>query len=417
MWREKPSTMSFEKPFPPEIGSRLLGGCLALEWPADGGELAVSHVDMNRIPILYRSKLNGRHQLCTDMVNRIKELDKECEEKRKQGVQCPSDQFHDLIGKPLCDYYEGELGMFLAECDCIKRDRVPELADVLKACRDKATAEDAQIKAGTKLESRRVMGTKDEPQKLCDVLERYRAVNISEFGMSQIDYFNHILSRYMLRSGWRDVMSKALDERDNPPSPFCVFGPCGNIDSNLVHISAQGFRRDVPRNCDVSMCSLNIGRVGASGGTMEIRDNIVDINCSGGAKCSVDQETSDGITQRIISGNTAEGDYTYTASDRTLKCGKFGKCQPNGTCKCDTEWTGPDCKTKRKAEAVVVDDDPFRPPDTQPYTPAPAPAPAVSKSSLLYTLIAGASVAGVLLLLGIKYMYISKQDDTKQEKQ
>lgn len=405
---------SFERPFPAEIGGRLLGGCLALEWPSvDDGQLPVEKTDVNRIPILYRSKMVGRHQLCSDMANRIKELDTECDFKKKQGnVSCPDNQFHDLLGKPMCDYYEDELGLYLAECDCIKRDRVPALGKVVQACRDKARAEEAQIVQGTKLESRRVMGTKDEPEKMCDILEKYRAVNITENGMAQIDYFNHLLSRYMLRSAWKDSMATALNEDGQPPSPYCVYRPCGNIGSTTVHVSAQAYRADVPRNCDVSMCSINIGRVGASGGTMEVRDNVFDINCTGGAKCSVDQETSKSITQRIISGDTKEGDYTLDTRDRDLKCGKFGKCQPNGQCKCDPEWTGPDCKTKRKPEDIVIPDDPFRPPDVKPASsPAPASAPAASSSTIpTWALVAGSITIGLILLLAIKYASYSKEE-------
>ncbi len=409
---------SFSKPFPKSIGDRLLGGCFALEWPAsETGTLSVENMDSNRIPILYRSKLNGRHGLCSSMVNRIKELDTECDVKRKEGVQCPANQFHDLVGKPLCDYYEDELGLYLAECDCIKRDRVPPLNVVTLACRDKARAEDEAIRSGRKLEGRRVMGTAEEPSKVCDILEQYRALNITETGMGEMDYFNHLLGRYMMRAAWSDSMSKALDEEDMPPSPYCVYRPCGDIQSNLVHVPAQDFRAAVPKTCKVDMCQINIGRVGASGGVMEVRDNVFDINCSGGASCKVDDAEYQAVTERIHSGNIQEGDYTYTIQDRQLKCGKYGKCQPNGKCKCDSEWTGPECRTKREPEEVIETDDPLKPPDQkrQRFSPAPAPAPSSKFEIPTWAIVAGSVFVGVALLLGIRYVYISKALNDKEQ--
>jgi hypothetical protein len=406
VWME--AAPSFADPFPQGLRDQGLAGCFALDDP----KLRRTQ-DSNSIPILYKTKVVGSNILCSNLAGRIKAMDQECVNLKKDlgTFTCPDNQFVELVGKPICDHYEDTLGLYLAECDCLKRDRVPELADVVKACRDKASAEEQAIDRGERKEESRIMGTKDEPQKLCDLLEQYKALNITgRVFRRDMDYFTHLFSRYAVRSSWAFSMSKALDdETKRPPSPYCIYQPCRYPMSNVYHASISEFNDSVPRKCEVQDCEVNIGQYDTEG-QMVVRDNIVDINCTGGKNCSLNTDRQKEIMDRIKQGTMSVDDYPYDQEDLTIKCGKFGKCQPNGRCLCDPDWTGPECRQKRVPDPKEDDtDDPLKPAKpkdaegdvVEPTAPAPAPSTTKTATSSTATVIIVIVIGGLIGIGGL----------------
>jgi hypothetical protein len=410
---------SFTDPFPQALRDRELAGCFALDDPTNRRTQ-----DSNSIPILYKTKVVGSNILCSNLGSRIKAMDQECTNLKKDlgTFTCPDNQFVELVGKPICDHYEDTLGLYLAECDCLKRDRVPELAAVVQACRDKASAEQEAIGSGERKEESRIMGTKDEPQKLCDLLEQYKALNLTaRVFRREMDYFTHLFSRYAVRSSWAYSMSKALDDDTNaPPSPYCIYQPCRYPMSNVYHVPIPDYEDSVPRKCNVQDCEVDIGQYDSTG-QMVVRDNIVDINCSGGKNCSLNTDRQKEIMDRIKQGTMSVDDYPYDEEDLTMKCGRFGKCQPNGRCLCDPNWTGPECRQKRIPDPKEDDtDDPLKPAkpkdaegdDVEP-APPPAPVKPTTSSSTSGTIVVVTLVVVGVLAIGVATYYYNRNIKVK----
>lgn len=386
--------LSYEDPFPAAMPS--LGGCLEMEKPAAGRKTyEATTTDMLGFPILYRTFLaSPTSAMCRDTVAHMKRLDQECHVAtrgpRGLGPEvCERDLFTKLLARKACDFYEEQHGMFLAECDCINRDKVPTMSSVVDACRQRARAEDKAVRdweqtsSATALAPIRSLGTAEDPEQLCDALERDnvmppgRATGIN-------DLFTHLVGRFIVRSAWQRDLSMARDFEDDPPSPYCVYSPCRVSDSTTFHVPYSQYTDAIAR-CPVDRCQVNIIRRGLNPtGTTSIQNNVFNINCDGGV-CKPDDETAqqvdkairDAEFQRLVGGGDAgravDGDYTLTDIDKTRKCGKFGRCLPNGRCQCEEGWTGEVCRQQVKPPPVVVT------PSDPPKIPGAAPSAVIQE--------------------------------------
>jgi hypothetical protein len=342
---------SYRTPFPADLPS--LHGCFALETDPARIE-AVANKDRHA-PILYMTRLRTRTP-CTDMRTLALRLEKQCYDDHAAAAApgsttpppaCTPDHTYEVLAKRVCDFYEGEgaaggKDFYLAECDCLKRDHAPPLAEVVTACREKATdqafarqqyndALAADPAASAQL--RRPPITVDAA--MCDDLEAGRAVRMT---MDERDYFTHILSRYLTRGLWKESLAQygRAERSANPGSrvlpsgateadlasgyhPHCIYEPCRDAESWTYHVPYAETERAKGTCKNVASCSARITTQFVRG-TVTTRDNVFRVRCEGGAKCS-DENFVD-------------------------RCSGKGLCRPDGTCDCNDGWTGPRCETE-----------------------------------------------------------------------
>jgi hypothetical protein len=397
-----------------------LHGCLALE----EGDNATQLTDTADWPVLHRTRLQST-RACKDLFDHVRRLDRECyrekrdaaaaqqkyeddleefnrttqflgtdaEQRRQEQApkppppppDCSDDDAIALLGRKICDGYEGVEGawkdMFLAECDCLKRDHVPELADVVALCREKVGREtrqqqdyEAALAAGS--EDLRAALTAPEvtvSAQFCDKLERREAVLVSAH-RKMADPFNHLLARYLVRRPWVEVLSKDTDG----VHPSCLYKPCRSATEGMHHVSYPDLMDRAPCT-NISLCEASINVQYASGAVSTF-DNIFRVACSGGTNCS--------------------GDTAHSA-----RCKNGGLCQPDGSCLCPKrpkEFTGPRC------EVEVKPDPNYRPPEDNPADPEdPTPTPTPPKpvvqekkdAQVPWILVLGIGLPVLLLIL------------------
>jgi hypothetical protein len=351
---------SFRDPFPEGLAS--LHGCFALE--TDMARInAVANKDRHA-PILYMTRLRTRGP-CADMRTRALALDKQCHQEQEQGraPPCTRDHGFEVLARRVCDFYEGEgpgaggwKDFYLTECDCLKRDHVPPLAEVVTACREKAADQalarqqyNDALAAGADLGSLRRPPISVDTE-MCDDLEAGRAVRMAS---DDRDYFTHLLSRYLTRGLWRESLAKytgnggAAAEGPALPSgapaaslesgyhPHCIYEPCRDAESWTYHVPYSE-TEDAKGTCkNVALCQARITTQFVRG-TVTTRDNVFRVRCDGGANCS---------------------DQNFVP-----RCSGHGLCQPDGSCDCDDGWTGPDCSVEAEpAEEVLPPTTPSAP--------------------------------------------------------
>lgn len=372
--------LSYDHPFPASMPS--LSGCLELEKPAAGSKTySPLTTDMLGFPILYRTLLaSPTSAMCSNTVAHMKRLDRECHlatnaTSPTTPAVCERDLFTKLMARRVCDFYEEQHGIFLAECDCISRANVPAKSSVVDACRQRARAEDRAVRdweaAGgkdanpTALAPTRSLGTAEDVERLCDALERDNVMPPGR-ATGTNDLFTHLVGRYIIRSAWQRDLSTARDFEDDPPSPYCVYSPCRVDDSTAFHVPYSEYTDAIGR-CPVDRCQVNIIRRGLNAtGTTSIANNVFNINCDGGV-CKPDDATRERVeaaineaeVQRLVTGGgaAAEGEeqgYALSDVDRTRRCGKFGRCLPNGRCQCEEGWTGEVCRQQVRPPPVVI---------------------------------------------------------------
>jgi hypothetical protein len=379
------SAPSFAEPFP--AGLRSASGCFALE--TDQARIA-SFTNKDRYaPLLYVTQLRTRGP-CKDLLTHAQYLDQQCHWERaapdlstpgrtEQGgsvsvdaslettqvngststvqhessttgaattssqqreSRCEEDQGTRLLGQKVCDFYEGSEGagwrnMFLAECDCLKRDHVPQLAEVVAACRAKAAAQalavsqyNAQLSAGANVAMLNPPRLTVDAE-MCDAIEAEEAVRV--FPLDDRDYFNHLLSRYLTRGVWKEVLSKFGDAHtvESGFHPFCTYEPCRDGEDPVYFAPFSETQRAKGSCKNVAECQARITRQFVRG-TVRVRDNVFRVECSGGRNCQ--------------------------SENMFPKCSNRGLCQPDGSCDCDDGWTGEDCSIE--VRQTLPDDKP-----------------------------------------------------------
>jgi hypothetical protein len=347
------SRPSYSEPFPAGLPS--LHGCFALE--TDPARRNAVLTKDRHAPILYMTRLRTRGP-CTDMRTLALRLEKQCHEEHARAAlpggppppPCTPDHTYEVLAQRVCDFYEGEgpgawKGFYLTECDCLKRDHVPPLAEVVAACRDKAADQAAARQAyndalaadpTNSAQLRRPPVTVDAA--MCDDLEAGVAVRMQT---DDRDYFTHLLSRYLTRGLWAEALAKfgqqgaEAGESARLPSgapeaslatgyhPHCIYEPCRDAESWTYHVPYSETERAKGTCKNVAQCSARITTQGVRG-TVTTRDNVFRVRCDGGAKC--------------------------TEENFVPKCSGRGLCQPDGSCDCDDGWTGPDCSTEVEPE-------------------------------------------------------------------
>jgi hypothetical protein len=371
---------TFAQPFPPGLAS--LHGCFALETSRARIE-SFAKRDLYA-PVLYMTKLKTEGP-CKNMTSLGLELDKQCfSERLIRGVyvppgrqssgssteldattslsnqtgssqsstqtttqlgqeqasteelpDCDPDRATQLHGREVCDFYEGTPGQwkdfFLAECDCLKRDHVPALADVVRACRDKVASMgpvreqyNAAVAAGT-------FPLPPFPSSLtaemCDALEPSdpaASPAVLMLPLEDRDYFNHLLARYLTRGLWKSQLEEYGGREpavDSGWHPHCTYRPCKDAEDTLFHVPygeterAKGTCRNVAE-CDARITTQFVR------GEVTIRDNVFRVQCKGGENCK---------TENLVP-----------------RCSGNGFCQPDGSCDCDDGWTGPTCAVRTR---------------------------------------------------------------------
>jgi hypothetical protein len=426
--------LTYSDPFPANLPS--LDGCLELERPREEGAkaYAATTTDMNGFPILYRTLLSSpTSKMCNDTSGHMKRLDRECHLIDPSLKICKRDQYTRLLGRKVCDFYEDQHGIFLAECDCLNRDKIPTLSSVVEACRQRARAEDQRVREweanppARGLAPVRTLGTEADPEERCDMLERNQAMP-PEQATDQNDLFTHLAGRYIIRSAWKNEMETALDLEDKPPSPYCVYAPCRLPDSSSFYVPYSEYQ-DAVDNCPVERCQVNIIRRGLSAtGRTSIQNNVFNINCEGKA-CEPDEETKARVAKEIEEARVRElmgtttgeagsgggsGDdvdaYKVSSEDLRARCGKFGNCMPNGRCKCVDGWTGETCRQRSRPDPVIIE--PSSPPPIDKKDPAIVKAlleekDGKEKSSIPTWLWIAAAVFAFVLLPMALYVVLS----------
>lgn len=423
-----------------EEGGVSLNGCFALDELGAPGTTQLT--DTADWPVLYATRLLTRKP-CKDLLDHVRALDRECwrekrdaaaarekyeadleeyrrntqaigseyraeytgsdleseqsrntsEELLRQGEpkppepapDCSTDDAIALIGEKICNGYEGSQGawkdMYLAECDCLKRDHVPPLSQVVALCRQKLGQEqDARqayeaAVAANELSSGVTPPAMTVSAEFCDKLERKEGVLMSAHRKSAAP-FDHLLARYLIRTPWVEVLSAEAEDLH----PSCLYKPCRNASDGIHHVSYPDLVEAAPCT-NISLCEASINVQYASG-SVSTFDNLFHVKCSGGSNCT--------------------GDTAHRS-----KCKNGGACQPDGSCLCPKrprEFTGPRCETE------VKPDPNYRPPEEgqdegeeeeDDPKPKPAPAPAKQeKASLAPLLFVGVPIA-LLLLVGL----------------
>lgn len=385
---------TYRVPFPSGIVSAE--GCFALE--TDPSIVGSYDVPDQFAPVLYRTKLFTR-DVCKDLRTFGVTLDQECHVLRRDqnNQECPPDNYIAHIGQPVCEYYESR-GMFLTECDCLKRDNVPDLAVVVALCREKAAhqqeladAYNAQVAAGADPATltRPVMTVNAE---MCDKLEAREELRM--YPLTERDLFTHMLSRYLVRASYvENIRSRLTDPSvaNDPTSGYhaaCTLRACSVPESPMHHVPYSETTTAIGA-CKVNECTAEISSTGA-GGKVTIAGNLFRVNCTGGENC--------------------------LAVNFTAPCGEHGACQADGSCECDIGWTGEDCSIETNPDDVTserdVPDDPTLPDDSPPDDnndndiPPPATATIVTEekkelSPALIGLLGVGVIFGVIVLVSI----------------
>jgi hypothetical protein len=348
-----------------------MNGCFALEdWTG-----AAERQDAADFPVLHMTRLHTRKP-CMDLLSHVRSLDRECWRLKREaaaerqryeaeleawqrdvagrGAQyeasrpqepppppdCPDDDAIALIGSKVCDAYEGTPGAwkdtFLAECDCLKRDHVPRLEDVVAACRVKAQEEQlaqqayeqALAAAGGASTSGYAASLVPPERTLddatCDRLQRNEGVLLPEY-RKQRDAFHHLLARYLVRRPWAEILSK----HEEALHPHCTYEPCRDPVNGMMHVSYPDTEAAKGSCTNVARCEAQINYQ-YTGGTVRVYDNLFRVKCDGGTNCT-------------------------GATSLQQKCRNGGVCQPDGSCVCPKGWTGDRCEIRAQAKPVVRD--------------------------------------------------------------
>jgi len=314
---------SYAQPFPPGLPS--LHGCFALERDRSRIEAFANKDEF--APILYMTKLKTDRP-CVNLTSRALDMDKQCHAERTADAasDCPTDQGARLHGQAVCDFYEGTPGawkdFYLAECDCLKRDHVPKLEDVVRACRDKVAA---QGRVREEFNAAVAAGTFPLPpipsnisEEACGMLERSEAVRM--FPLDDRDYFNHILSRYLTRGVWATRLAEYGGDSpavDSGWHPHCTYKPCRDAEHGIYHVPYSETERAKGTCKNVALCDAKITTQFVRG-DVKIENNLLRVQCFGGESCR-----SENFVQ---------------------PCSGRGFCQPDGTCDCNPGWTGDNCE-------------------------------------------------------------------------
>jgi hypothetical protein len=353
---------TFRQPFP--AGLRSMDGCFALE--TDASRIAAVANKDRHAPVLYMTQLRTRGP-CLDMGTLALALDQQChvehhpegpasrvirneqtatdsqgaaQQARQDEVAtepaaptCEKDSGTRLLGQRVCDFYEGSPGawtdFYLAECDCLKRDHVPPVGEVVAACRAKVQEQalatqvyNEALAAGTETSQlRRPPVTVTD--RMCDDLESGSPLEANLFPLDERDYFNHLLSRYLTRSVWTERLAAYAAEPGH--HQHCTYEPCRDAASGTFHVPYSETEL-AKGTCNVAQCEARITTQFVRG-TVTTRDNIFRVRCSGGVNC---------MEQNFVP-----------------RCSGKGLCQPDGSCDCDPGWTGEDCSVREAPPPAV----------------------------------------------------------------